>query len=624
MRKMAWLIVLLAVIVGTFPVYAGELEFTQTPFPGTDLEKRVPLSSQYASVDGKIVPFGFHTILRSGDEPYAEEWESDKDRWHKDRHHKDRWDQDNVFGQLINIRGNNLIAEDGSYYISNDNDFSSLLKGRDKNLYMVSHFESRPGAMYLTQLKQTEDGHLMAVKTRPLDFSRVKGGWVHCAGSVTPWGTHLGSEEYEPDAKTWITGEISEYNAAMAAYFGVDPTDLPAVQEIMNPYNYGYAVEVIVKDYEHAKVEKHYAMGRVAIELAYVMPDDKTVYISDDGTNVGLFRFEADIPGDLSKGTLYAAVYNETDKTGMGAANLTWVDLGHTTDAEIAALIKSGTKFNDIFDYVDPDNGSCPAGYISINAGHEDGNHQCLKVKTGMEKAASRLETRRYAAMLGATTEWRKMEGITFNPDTRQLYIAISEIGRGMEDFKKSGDPNDTYDKGGPNHIKMDSFNTCGGVYALDVDGNYDATNTYGLVAGIPTHTSYGAKNNDNYDKTNKCDVNGLANPDNITYIPGYNTLIIGEDSGDGHQNDMVWAFDTETNNDAETTKLTRIQTTPYGSETTSPYFYPDINGFAYIMSVIQHPYGESDSDMLVDPSEKRAYTGYLGPLPALHGYDAD
>jgi uncharacterized protein len=80
----------------------------------------------------------------------------------------------------------------------------------------------------------------------------------------------------------------------------------------------------------------------------------------------------------------------------------------------------------------------------------------------------------------------------------------------------------------------------------------------------------------------------------------------------------MIWALDTETK------KLTRIQTTPYGSETTSPYFYPDVNGFAYIMSVIQHPYGESDSEKLVDPSEKRAYTGYLGPLPAMHGYDVD
>jgi hypothetical protein len=36
------------------------------------------------------------------------------------------------------------------------------------------------------------------------------------------------------------------------------------------------------------------------------------------------------------------------------------------------------------------------------------------------------------------------------------------------------------------------------------------------------------------------CDVNGIANPDNITYLPGYDSLIIGEDTGSGHRNDVV------------------------------------------------------------------------------------
>ena len=27
------------------------------------------------------------------------------------------------------------------------------------------------------------------------------GLWTPCAGSVTPWNTHIGSEEYEPDGK---------------------------------------------------------------------------------------------------------------------------------------------------------------------------------------------------------------------------------------------------------------------------------------------------------------------------------------------------------------------------------------------------------------------------------------
>lgn len=598
MRNKIRFFVLLAAMLGAATLaHAGTLEFTTCPFPSSDLEKHVVLSSQYASVDGKVTPIGFHEIFRSGDKGILT------------RHSK-------VFGQLIDQNGNDLIAQDGSPYISNDNDFSALVIGKnDGRLYMVSHFESRPAVMYLTQLRQSETGKLIPLKTRPLDFSALMGGWVHCAGSVTPWGNHLGSEEYEPDAKTWITGNISEYNAAMAAYFSVDPTNIPAVQAAMNPYDYGYVIETTVSDYDHASVVKHYAMGRVAIELAYVMPDNKTVYISDDGTNVGLYRFEADTAGDLSAGTLYAAVYNETSTTGMGSANLTWVDLGHATDDEITAIINADTQFDDIFDFVDPDAaGTCPADYSSINCGHEDGNQQCLRLKPGMEKAASRLETRRYAAMLGATTEWRKMEGITFNPEKNQLYIAMSEIGRGMENYKSGGNQNPKYDIGGPNHIKMASFNTCGGVYALDVDGNYDAKNIYGVIAGVPTHTSYGADDDSAFDGTNRCAIDGLANPDNITYIPGYNTLIIGEDSGDGHQNDMIWAYTIEAN----TETLTRIQTTPYGSETTSPYIYPNINGFAYITSVVQHPYGESDSDKLEDESAKRAYTGYIGPFPAM------
>jgi hypothetical protein len=63
---------------------------------------------------------------------------------------------------------------------------------------------------------------------------------------------------------------------------------------------------------------------------------------------------------------------------------------------------------------------------------------------------------------------------------------------------------------------------------------------------------------------------------------------------------------------------MVRIQTTPYGSETTSPYFYPNINGFGYLMSVVQHPYGESDEDKLTDPAAAMAYTGYIGPLPPM------
>jgi hypothetical protein len=68
------------------------------------------------------------------------------------------------------------------------------------------------------------------------------------------------------------------------------------------------------------------------------MPNQKTVYISDDGSRVGLFRYEADVAGDLSSGELFVAKWNQTspwtnDQERIypldgGAADITWISLG--------------------------------------------------------------------------------------------------------------------------------------------------------------------------------------------------------------------------------------------------------------------------------------------------------
>jgi secreted PhoX family phosphatase len=580
-------------ITGT--AQAGNIQFTNAAVPTSDLDKRSVLTSSFAIVDGEKVDVNYNTIMRSGDVPgrsYA------------------------PFGQLFDIEGEPVIAEDGTERVSNDNDFSSLIVGRekqngkDKDLYMVSHFESRPAAMYLTKLDQDKNsGELTAIETRPLDFSHVNGGWVHCAGSVTPWGNHLGSEEYPPDGKQWRDGNVSGYNSQMVRYFpaarGALDAELPALAlEHINPYDYGYNVEVEVNTFDDATVTKHYSMGRVAIELAYVMPNEKTAYISDDGSRVGLFRYEADVAGDLSAGTLYVAKWNQTsplygvdervsdELRDGGAADISWIELGHATDDEIRDLIDSGVTFADIFD-------EDVAGCTVIS--NRNASSECLKVKPGMEKAAAFLETSRYAGILGGTVEFEKMEGITLNPETNTMYLAMSRVRNEMTD--------------GAGDVSV-PYNYCGTVYGLDLDQDYVAYNMYGVVNGIPRTYSRGALADNPHDapyEQNSCDLNGISEPDNVTFIPGYNTLIIGEDTGSSrHQNDIIWAY----NLDSE--ELSRVQTTPYGSETTSPYVYPDINGFGYMMSVIQHPFGESDQDALQVPEEARGYTGYVGPFPAL------
>jgi secreted PhoX family phosphatase len=574
-----------AMVAGS--VNAGEIQFTNAAIPTNDLDKRSVLTSNFAVVDGKKVDVNYNTLLRSGEKP------------------RGSWAP---FGQLHDIEGKKIYSEDGSVRISNDNDFSSIVRGKRGQLFMVSHFESRPAAMYLTQLHQNRrTGELTALRTRPLDFSHVNGGWVHCAGSVTPWGNHLGSEEYPPNALQWEEGNtISGYNAQMVQYFpaarGAADADLPELaREHMNPYDYGFNIEVDVKNFRKAEVVKHYAMGRVAIELSYVMPNEKTVYTSDDGAKVGLFRFEADEKGKLSAGNLYVAKWTQTspwtnDQERLypldgGAGDISWIHLGHATDKEVREIIDSGVTFKDIFEI---DGADCTT--VTTRDGTD-----CLTVKPGMEKAAAFLETSRYGALMGGTLEFEKMEGITLDPDTNTMYLAMSRVRSAMSD--------------GEGDISV-PYNYCGTVYGLDLDEDYVATRMYGVVSGKPRLYSRGAAEDNPYPAdgpyaANQCDLNGISEPDNISFMPGYGTLIIGEDTG-RHQNDMIWAYNLEKD------ELTRIQTTPYGSETTSPYVYPDINGYSYLMSVIQHPFGESDQDALQVDDEARGYTGYVGPFPAL------
>ncbi len=577
------------------PGHAQSLSFDPVPFAGEDAAKRQVIASTGVSIDGTPYPLAYTLLARSGDKI-----------------------GDVTFGLLVDQEGKPVMDAKGKPDVSDDPDFTSLLRHGDK-LYSITHFESRPGAMYLSEVAQDKTGKLSLTSSQPIDFSGVHGLWVPCAGSVTPWGTHMGGEEYPPDAEALENArdlsEVSKYNLPMARYFGLDPATMTLDQfrAVFPPYAYGFPTEISIEETGKATAVKHYAMGRMALELAYVMPDRKTAYITDDGTNVGLYKFVADSPGNLDAGQLYALKWTQTSDQDAGAADVTWVDLGHADSAAIAAFIDKGLKFSDIFDSQPPGaDGRCAEGFGASIAADV---HECLKVKDGMDMAASRLETRRYASLKGATTEFRKMEGMTFNPDQNVAYLAMSEISKGMEDASDQ-------DTAGPNQIRLGK-NKCGAVYELDMDARYNVTRMQTLLAGKPlsketlakaadpscdpAHSLCGASA-----EVNSCYINGIANPDNLTFIPGYDTLIIGEDTGDGHQNDVIWAYNLGEK------KLTRIFSTPYGSETTSPYWYPDVNGHGYLMAVVQHPYGESDKDKLTTPTEARAYIGYIGPFPAM------
>ncbi|QIR79004.2 hypothetical protein FA592_09065 [Sulfurospirillum diekertiae] len=193
-----------------------------------------------------------------------------------------------------------------------------------------------------------------------------------------------------------------------------------------------------------------------------------------------------------------------------------------------------------------------------------------------MEKVAAFLETRRYAAYLGATTEFNKMEGVAFNPEDKKLYIAMSYIEKGMA--KDSTFANDD--------IKV-AKNRCGGTYELALSGNIKDSNNEPIASDfvpISMHVPSMLLGEEMaMDKDgNTCVVDKIANTDNLFYSSRARTLFIGEDSG-AHVNNYLWAYNIDTK------KLSRILSIPAGAESTGLQVVENLNGYAYIMSNAQH-----------------------------------
>ncbi len=167
----------------------------------------------------------------------------------------------------------------------------------------------------LTLDQDQKTGHLKLVKYATVDTAPAHGLWITCGASISPWNTHLSSEEYEPDAT--IAANDAGFKAFSQNLFG-DPTRA-------NPYHYGHMPEISVKPDGTGSVKKHYCMGRISHELVQVMPDQRTVLMGDDFSNSGLFMFIADRAADLSAGTLYVAKWTAKDG-GQRRLRRPWLD----------------------------------------------------------------------------------------------------------------------------------------------------------------------------------------------------------------------------------------------------------------------------------------------------------
>jgi secreted PhoX family phosphatase len=345
-----------------------------------------------------------------------------------------------------------------------------------------------------------------------------------------------------------------------------------------NAYRYGYIVEIADPQSVDPTPVKHYAMGRFSHENAVVMPDRRTVYMSDDGTGTVFFKFVADEAGDLSAGTLYAArakMQGRGDDLADVAFKLDWIELAHATDEQVERWIAE-------YDGQEP---SPNPNYVT------DEEVAAWARGEADDDRAAFLESRKAAAALGATDEFRKMEGVNVKRGARPgdyLYMAMSEVNNTMLDNEAT-----TYDD--PQDDLRLERNDYGAVYRMRLDGNYDVRRMEPVIVGGPEANicggcPYDASPNSKSTVCRDCAFNpaaehdatatdaesgtakgiqkatkaaaglagrglskltetsatvdpenAIANPDNLVVMPD-GRVIVGEDSG-LHRPNMLWIY---------------------------------------------------------------------------------
>jgi len=444
----------------------------------------------------------------------------------------------------------------------------------------------------LTLDQDPATGKLSLVKYHNVDTAPAMGLWITCGASLSPWGTHLSSEEYEPDA----------FTIAANAQFKTYSQNLFGDATKANPYHYGHLPEVTVNPDGTGTIKKHYCLGRISHELIQVMPDNRTAIMGDDATNGGFFMFVADKEKDLSAGSLYVAKFGtgfSLDPAAAGAA-LTWIKLGSATSAEVKTLADT-LKPTDIMDVAttDPADASYTKIWIS-------GKTQWVRVKAGMDKAAAFLETHRYAALKGGSMAFTKMEGTTVNIKDKVAYSALQNMQNSM--VKGNAAYNPDY------NIGIDKALNAGGILAHTLStGQKDSTGaainsdwvpslTKTLLIGEDLATADTLGNMANPDK--------VGAPDNLKFSEKLRTLFIGEDSG-YHVNNFIWAYNVDTK------ALSRIASMPSGAEATGLGVVDDLNGWTYITANFQHPgYWEAIHGVVkgtLDPLIKANYKDKFG-----------
>ena len=605
--------------------------FTESPYPETSADQQKNLASDYIIYKGSMQPFTYTELIRSGQKVGDDIFAQIKTTSGATIPHSSTLTSLTTITGMTDSNKDKTIGYDADIgkdhsntKVSNMEDFVSLLKTRNtgspNTVWAVVHLEDRPANIQVLELEQNADTGILTVKKlHKADFSADNGLIATCAGSVSPWNTHLGGEEWGvPNSMKWDSAVDGAYKTTSdlardvlsLRHLGHHDDDLATIKTQWTPYMHRWVNEVTIDDSASVSspvitATKHYSMGRYSIELPYcVGATPQVCYITDDSNTGVAAMFVPDKANDLSSGELFAMKAKQTSEKGVGGGmfDVEWVSLGKASNEEVKKLMTksdgSFIKFTDMFEIGTKTAGAngdydftCATGFKATVV---DDGAMCLKLKTGMEIAASRFETRIYAAYKGASAQWRKLEGITWSKNRKEMYFAISSAEDSMEhQLDSEGDHKEG------DHIGVEQ-NKCGCVYRAPLDANNRIKSISPLICGVYKHFNSADKLG-HTDAKDTCDIHNIANPDNVAFMNGHDILLIGEDTSK-HKNNAVWAYDMETH------ALTRISTVVQKAETTGVWYVENINGWSYIMNQVQHP----DADSTYGGA---GTVGYIGPI---------
>ncbi len=520
-----------------------------------------------------------------------------------------------ALGSILNREGAAVAVVDlaslqqqpGSQLVSSNPAAASIIQLSVEGLFGVVQYRETPSTQYALQLQQTCYGDLVPSATSVLDWSSLGGLWGSSQAVTTPWNTQLGGEGIEPDARAFMSaskkGDVYGFEPSVVLFMRYFDKYIPGmtvddVTTSIKPYRYGFATETAVNADGTAALNKRLAMGRFAHEGFAVMPDARTVVMTEQRHNGGLYMFVADKANDLSSGTLYAAKLQQLDDSQGGLFKVSWIRLAKAAESDISSSLATA-KFDDIFDVVVLATGDnvCPDATFKPVA--TDFGVECLKLKKGMQVAAALLETHRYAALLNATMEWEDLGGLALDAVRNELHLAVGSVqGAMMDDVG-------VWDVTTSNDIRL-AYNPCGCVYSMEID----ASNMTGTLLRATKCGSLDPKDA----MMQTCSAGSISNPQALVYVQGSSAiggdLLLIYEASERKAVNMVWSWDLLSR------QLIPVFHGPYDAKLGGAAFHPDINGYAYIGVSVMSPYAKhEDLAGAEETSGTNSWWGTIGPI---------